>query len=634
MKLMKSNRGTPQHILRSLMGIAILAILGVALFPNISAEAAWMQQAKYKIEFSGTDIVQVEPETAQAFPLTINISPVVSGSDVVTVEYQTVNGSATGGSDFTAVASEVITFTAATGTSQTINITILPDTTPEDRENFFVQLKNPVGDVTLGAKSSFVVNIETNDPLPTSTPTSTPSAGATAVYIDQYEGNDTLETAYSLDTVFPSGCTIDNGTFWPAGDVDYYRFWAQGGATYTISSAQLSAGLDTVMTLYDPQGKEIATNDDFSPGQRTSSLSFTPANDAWHFLSLINEDPSNPAGKTYCVEIKEVAPTASPTPVATATFVQGGTHDACKSELSFPDNDSATNACVISANSTVSDNFVPREEGIRDVDYYRIWVKAGNYYQCDTLDGLAEFNDTKLKFLNAEQSWLAENDNFDATTAGSQLEYLATYTGWMYVLVEPAIGVEYRIADKYTYTLTCSAELVTPTFTPAPVQPSTGSGGGGVSNPSTSTPTPTLVPQPVETIDVLATVQAASTPTQQPTPLPVISINPLPTAVPPMTPVYSADLQVVLFYDRNQNNLPEIDEGIVDMAVLAKDSNSGQLLALGYTNEAGLLRFQLSPSAETMTISIPYLGINQTVSVGASELLIRVAPSTLPSSLP
>jgi hypothetical protein len=624
----KKGKVAPLAYLVIVPAFLLLFVFGAS--PLFFAEAANPQQTR-TIQFNKAAESQSEGDANTSHSVTLQISPALTNTDKVTVTYSTIGVTAQGNVDYTTISDNVVVFTSSSA-SQTINYTILADTVNEEDENFFIQLKNPVNAI-LGINSAIVITILENDPLPTSTPTSTASAAATQVYIDAYEGNDTIQTAYSLDTVITEACIVNGATFWPAGDIDYYRFWAQASAVYTLSSADLSSGLDTILTLYDPEGKQIKQNDDTSPGLRTSTITFTPSRDAWHYFSLVNEDPSNPAGKTYCVKMTELAPTVTPSPTPTTAFAQSAANDACAIEAGFTDNDIPENSCVLSANSTTSDNFVPRAEEIRDIDYYRIWVKTNNFYQCDTLEGLSEFNDTNLKLLDSNRNLIVENDDFDATTSGSQVSYFATYTGWMYVFVEPTIPVEYRIADKYTYTLTCASQLTTPTAVPQPTSATASTGTGGGTFVRTPVPTPTAAPTAAP-IDVLATVQAAVTPTPPATPRPNISINALPTNVPPVTPVYAADLQIVLFYDHNQNNLPEINEGIIDMAVLAKDGNSGQLLALGYTNEAGLLRFQVSPSAESLIISIPYFGIDQTISVSARELLIRVAPSALPVTLP
>lgn len=611
-----------------LFGGLILALLTFHLFSSTAEGLPTMQTAV--LQFATGDITRTEPASDEQQTVTVTLNQAITDNTVITVEYQTVDGTATAGQDYTS-ATGVLTFTQSTNTTQSFNVTILDDSLEEARESFSVVLKNPTN-ATLGAIPTFVIVIESNDPQPTATATANSGATATPVFIDAYEGNDALQTAFSLDTVFPTGCAIDDATLWPAGDIDFYRFWAQAGIPYTISTSEVSDGLDTAMTLYNPEGQRITTS--APQGNKDSLVQYTPSVDAWHYISIVNEDPSNPAGKTYCVKFTLTNPTATPTP--TPTFALSAAHDACRTELQFPDNDQPAYACLLEltsadAGSAVQRNFVPRAEGVTDIDYYRVWVREGNFYTCTTSE-LSEFNDTRMKFLNPDQAVLVENDNASPLTAGSEASYLATYTGWMYILVEPVVGVEYRIADRYVYQLACTAELTTPTPTPRPTQAQVNNGGAR----STSTPTPTSTAeaQPQETIDVLATVQAASTPTPPPTARPNISINPVPTNPPVMTPSFSANLQVVLFYDRNQNNLPEIDEGIVDMAVLAKDSATGELLALGYTNDAGIIRFELQPSSQTINIMIPYLNIDQTVSTNSNDLLIKVASSTLPSSLP
>lgn len=623
-----SNSGKIKSIFAICVASILLAAVYFTFLPTLIVEARPQMQDS-TVQFNTSSITQDELSADTTFNLTVQISPVPTGTTVVTVTYSTGNGTALSGFDYAAVTNEIITFTASTGATKTIPITVLADDLNEESENFFVQLKNAIN-ANLGANSVMVVTIPENDPLDTPTPT---QSAATPIYIDIYEGNDTIQTAYSLDTVNSGNCVVENATFWPAGDVDYYRFWAQASAEYTLTSTDLSAGLDTILTLYNPEGEQTQLNDDSSPGARNSTITFTPSRDAWYYFSLINEDPSNPAGKTYCVEISETSPTVTPSPTIAPTFAPNAAVDACATAVGFTDNDIAENACVISANSTTQANFMPRESDIRDIDYYRVWIKENNFYTCDTLE-LSEFNDTNLKFINQNFELIAENDDADATTAGSQVSFLGNYTGWMYVFVEPKVPVEFRIADKYTYSLTCAAELATPTPTPRPTQVASVGTGGGNTNPPTPTPTPPQTVTAVPTIDLLATLTVLQPPTPTPTVRPNIVINPLPTMPPPVTPVFATDLQVVLFYDRNLNNLPEIDEGIVDMAVLAKNGTTGELLALGYTNEAGLLRFQVGLQSQSIIIAIPYLGIEQTLPVTTNELLIRVSPSVLPSSLP
>jgi hypothetical protein len=66
-----------------------------------------------------------------------------SSSDVVTVHYLTVNGTARSKSDYTSV-SGTLTFQPGQ-TTRTISVPIKTDRKREPNENFIVRLSNPVG---------------------------------------------------------------------------------------------------------------------------------------------------------------------------------------------------------------------------------------------------------------------------------------------------------------------------------------------------------------------------------------------------------------------------------------------------------------------------------------------------------
>ena len=87
-----------------------------------------------------------------------------SGVGPITVDYTTVNGTATAGADYTAV-SGTLNFPEGT-TQQTISIPILNDQLSEGTEQFTVRLSNPTGEVDLVAPSTFTVTITDNEPAP------------------------------------------------------------------------------------------------------------------------------------------------------------------------------------------------------------------------------------------------------------------------------------------------------------------------------------------------------------------------------------------------------------------------------------------------------------------------------------
>ena len=85
--------------------------------------------------------------------MTVNKSgPAVAG----TVQYLTIDGTATAPSDYTAIAATTLSFSAAQ-TSRTFTVFITNSATPEPQENFSLRLQNPsVG--TVGADALVTIN--------------------------------------------------------------------------------------------------------------------------------------------------------------------------------------------------------------------------------------------------------------------------------------------------------------------------------------------------------------------------------------------------------------------------------------------------------------------------------------------
>ena len=94
---------------------------------------------------------------------TVTFDVAKTGTTLVdaTVSYATVDGSATGGSDFTAIASTDLDFKAA-DTSKTISVTLTDDSDDEPQEAFSVAL-TAKSHAKLGSTSSHTVNITDND---------------------------------------------------------------------------------------------------------------------------------------------------------------------------------------------------------------------------------------------------------------------------------------------------------------------------------------------------------------------------------------------------------------------------------------------------------------------------------------
>jgi hypothetical protein len=152
--------------------------------------------------------------------VTITVNRIGSTSGEVSVQYSTSNGSATGGSDFTAVTNDPITFVDGDDV-ETRSISITNDTVAEEPETFTVTLSNPspTGTLYLNSPGSAVVTITDDDPgVAFSAPTYTvgEEAGTKRIYVDRTGtagGAFTVQYATSEGTADePSDYTHTSGT--------------------------------------------------------------------------------------------------------------------------------------------------------------------------------------------------------------------------------------------------------------------------------------------------------------------------------------------------------------------------------------------------------------------------------------
>ena len=112
-------------------------------------------------------------------------------------------------------------------------------------------------------------------------------------------------------------CTSSH-TLYTAGDLDYVKFTATAGASYTIQTSRLSNGADTFLEVLDTNGTTVLmSNDDATAVTKNSTCgvnfvtqqSNCPPNDATTLSSKVVFTPT--AGGTYYVRVKH-APAAPP----------------------------------------------------------------------------------------------------------------------------------------------------------------------------------------------------------------------------------------------------------------------------------------------------------------------------------
>ena len=586
-----------------------LAYLGAGLRPD-SAGAIPAQQTPPQIGFTSTSFTVNENQPSAVIQVTINQTP--EADNTIVVEYLTLPGTAIPGQDYTTTTGQ-LTFSNSTQATQSFNIPIINNAiSSQATRTVNLVLRLVSGRATL-APGQATLTIVDDDPTPTPTVRPTTSTG-TPIFVDLSEPNDNMEEAYEIQ---PGSTALCQLTLWPPGDLDYYRFAVKSGTFYQLTTSDLSPGIDTMLKVYNQSGQPIAENDDFGPaGELHSQLVVQADTTGFYFARVVNKSPADAANRTYCFTIDAME---QPTPTATPTLFPTRTgSDTCEP------NGRLDIACLFGDNQSQAFNFVPPFNEGPDQDFYRIWVKPGVTVTCET-NQLSAVTDTNMIMLgpNGEDfNPQLGNDDKAPGDRGSRLTFTSFYTGWLHVLVGPVNPVPVAQAAQFTYTLACTSS-VPPTATPTTpfVPPPTGGGGGIIAPTITPLPTPT----PFDLSQLL---------TPSPVVIPEVTIQPLPTATPPSGALQTATVNVTVFYDSNFNFTPEINEGIQDVAVALYDNTNGRLLAFGYTNQAGAVRFEAIPSSGAVRVEVPLLNYTQIVGTGESNISVRVAPLPLPIGIP
>ena len=444
------------------------------------------------------------------------------------------------------------------------------------------------------------------------------------------------------------------------GDNDWYFVYlrqhtsvASGtGGTYRLATV-LRPGVDTELALYrdnnclvptgdleknsDGGPKLFAFNDDAAILNRGSQIEFNSDKDCVYWVRLINKDAApRGSGQTYDLTIQEFIgtpfPTLSPAPTTQATPYPAGRD-------SFEYNGDFERASLIAPGSKYSGlNFVPFEPPNPDTvdnDFFRLPVKQGIYYTCETLD-LTGGVDTNIIVYNQDRAGIGGNDDTSAAERalgkfGSRVTWLAGYTGIAYILVgevSPPRPNESsgQAGQTRTYALQCIIGIPN---TPTPI-------GGS--------PTPTPVPSPA----VTATPEPPeSTLTPFPTPrtaqnLPVRKLVDgqipgrganAPTLVATATPRPVA-LDMQIFNDNNRNGLLDPGEGINGTSIRILDEASGTPLGQTATDGEGRARFTIFNEGP-VRVSVPMFGYSTLINEPQATVRIALVPSEqLPARIP
>jgi hypothetical protein len=448
---------------------------------------------------------------------------------------------------------------------------------------------------------------ETAEPTNTPTPTNTPQPQDW----DEYEPNDSFGGAYFM--TIATSVTLSDLNFYPyenqAGeDEDWFAFYTQKGGRYRATTINLQ-NVDTALEIYDRDNDKLSIEDE---GALASRAEWEASYRGYYYIRITNKVETDEPEDTYDLTVQEIgaAPTETPGPTATPRTARGEADD-CEDNLDFQ------HACVLAVDEEQTFNFVPAFGKGPDNDFYKIWVKSGLHFRCETSD-LAPGLDPNMIMFNGP-SWdnaIAGNDDIEEGNYNSAISYYATYNGWLYVLVGTGDRTPPDVTDS-SYTLLCekSTTPFSATRTPGPTATRRAENNG------TATPTATASGSPVAT---------ATPGTQELTVRPMMT----PTPAAPSTPTPRfVPIRLFVYYDGNGDGQLGAGEGIAGISAQAYEVMSNELLAQGFTDEQGSLEFTVSAQGP-VRISIPFLGFSYLVTGAEASIQVRVPPHSLPGGTP
>lgn len=448
---------------------------------------------------------------------------------------------------------------------------------------------------------------------PTATPTLTPLPSADE---DGYEPNNSFEQAMAERPTLPIQVPLLlELTFHTADDVDYFRFYTKEDRWYQATTSDLNL-VDTLVEIYDEDRIRVERDDD-GAGGLASQASWQADYDGYYYIVVQNNVDSFGSYNLTLDEISAPAtetPGPSPTPGATPRAQA----DECEANPDF------ARACVLPVNETQEFNFIPAFGEGPDNDFYKIWVKPGLHFKCETSDLSPGVDPNMIVF--AGPSWdqaIGGNDDIAPCNYNSSFTYYATYSGWLYLLIGTGDRTPSDVLNS-SYSLRCDKSSTPFSATSTPPSGATPDSSGKLPT-AELTATPTTGESPV------------ATPTQQAQGL--LSIRPLTTPTPPSPagPRF-VPVSLLVYYDANGDGQAGAGEGITGISAQAYDVATNELLAQGFTDAQGRLSFTVSTQGP-VRLAIPFLGFSHLIPASAdteeeASVQVRVPPHSAPGGIP
>lgn len=179
-------------------------------------------------------------------------------SKQVTVTYSTIDGTAKGGEDFTAVSNQTLTF-SPNETEKKIVITVVTDDWKEADENFLVRIENPVNVILLKGSASITLKNDDTKIKFTNTGYEAPASypGYSLAWSDEFNGTSLDASAWSNES--GDGCPALCG--WGNNELEYYtappnNLYFQDGKMIIEARAETFGGKNYTSSRLKTQGKQ------------------------------------------------------------------------------------------------------------------------------------------------------------------------------------------------------------------------------------------------------------------------------------------------------------------------------------------------------------------------------------------
>jgi len=386
--------------------------------------------------------------------------------------------------------------------------------------------------------------------------------------------------------------------------------------------------VDTRLRLFDEAGNLLAENDDYLTGSPASRMKFQASIDGWLFVAVDSVVPIIWGCRFYNISMIDVP---APTPTLTATPRPPGTPQPTSEppptntplpelfDAYEPNYDFAT-AANIGVNQVIKLNFhifPPGHPGV-DNDFFRLYVKVGQELLIETTE-LAPGVDTNLILYREDTTRIiGGNDDCGPGELRSCLTWSPDYTGLAYILVGP-VGLmtpKGISAEALGYTLRVTDLAGQPTPIPEPVYGAPRHLRQDLPWPQTPPAMPEeVMPEPALEPEIRVQTFSLAPPT--PTPL-------------PLQPIV---VQLTVYYDENDNQAPDINEGVIGINMQILDSLTNRVLGQAFTNTEGHATLFVSATQE-IRLTVPYLGYSQAVKSPGGQFEIRIPALHLPSLIP